>query len=138
MHRLKFIGISLDQRILNNLPNLNNRLTSLVLRGLELVTDFSFILRLEQLERFKISQQLGSLELTAKVFQQLNQLTSFEFGAAVNESVIIEHTESSYTLRFPKGYNDYSQIENLTWAELVTLNGQRAAGQRASKRKEIE
>lgn len=81
LRELKLTDTLLGQTFMESLPEMNSRLTRLqVTERPGSVTDFNFILRLEQLTEFATDQQLEcSFDLAAKAFRRLNQLRLFQF-----------------------------------------------------------
>ena len=123
---------SLDQTALDRLPVLNNRLTWLKVNvSSNLITNFDFVLQFEQLRGFKTNRDLGSLDLAAKAFRQLNKLKSFCFRSG-SEHVKIDRcpSKNNYSLDFCEEgrFRPVRSIETgLSWSKLIALYDQRMA-----------
>lgn len=119
LHELSLKNTLLGQAFMNRLPSLNRRLTSLKVDE-DLVTNFNFILRFEQLKIFETTQQLPALfDLAAKAFLELKELSCFSFSAG-NESVEIERSPTyNYILRCSTGRGQTFYQKNLKWPELA-------------------
>ena len=134
---------SLDQTFMDRLPKLSSRLIHLnVYESSGLLTNFNFVLQFEQLQVFQTDRQLGSLDLAAKAFRQLNELQRFQFGAGKEcVEVCLLRFKNDYQLSFlqlDKLDNEPCDLifcqGNLQWTELVALYEQkRAATSSASK-----
>ena len=126
----------LDQAFMDRLPSITSQLTNLeVLESSGLVTNFNFVLQFEQLVVFETDRQLGSLDLVAQAFRQLNELATFHFRAG-NECVEIWRFtpgKDEYILSFwtvsdnNKAGTQTFERKNLKFAELATVYDQRRA-----------
>ena len=123
---------ALDQTALDNLPNINDRLTNLMINEPSgLTTNFNFILRFRQLRSFETNQQFrGSFDLAEKAFL----LTDFRwFLFRDGDEYVCIAKDSPYKFSYElRAYNAYRfDIENFTgfvgsemnfnWAEMVQL-----------------
>ena len=126
---LTLTNTSLDQSLIERLPAITPRLTSLEIYRSE-VTSFDFILQFEQLQSFRTDRQLGSLDLAARAFEQLKELVSFRFSTD-DQLVKIDRVprKESYKLSlYMVKHNveiQITELENLSWYELVTAYDRR-------------
>lgn len=133
LRNLSLTGTSLDDEFMDNLPNINNRLTHLkVTEVSSLITRFEFILRFEQLVRFETDGQISSLELPANAFDKLKSLQCFDFRSGFDRIQIERFSPYNpmYTLSFSLiGYNwtEKFSLQKLSCTELTTLHDQRRA-----------
>ena len=133
----------LSQAAMENLPKICSELTNLEVQdSAGLVTDFNFVLQFKHLEVFETDRQLGSLDVVAKAFQQLEELAVFAFRAG-KECVEIERiSKPKYNLSFwtvsasdNKAGTLKLEQNDLEWSELATLYDQRRAAPPAGRKK---
>lgn len=110
----------------HNLPHLNDQLEHLKVNDPS-VSDFNFILQLEQLKKFEAEQHFeGALELAEKTFQQRKMFDTFGFQSDHGEPVqIVRSAEQRYELWIWEKHHGKLLCEfvfgqrNLRWTELV-------------------
>lgn len=88
---LKLINTSLDQKFMNRLPIINNRVTELkIQQGLNSATNFDFTLQFNRLCCFETDQSFEAhSDLAMKVFHLTDfSLISFQMGGAIRVVVI--------------------------------------------------
>ena len=140
VRELELTNTSLDQTFMDRLPKMNSRLTGLeVNESSRLITDFNFVLQFEQLQLFETDRELGSLDLAAQAFRQLNELQIFHFraGSEIVQIDRLSSIKSAYNLEFtPENCGASTRPfckKNLKWTELVALYDQRRATHTAGK-----
>ena len=95
--RRLILSSSLGQQFMNDLPNINDRLTDLRITGSHpnAVTNFDFILQFRLLRSFVTDLQVeGHLDLAGKLFEQFASFHKFESKEPWNESIAIERDRS--------------------------------------------
>ena len=117
------------QRLLDNLPNNNDRLTYLKIteNHANAVTDFSFIQQLTSLFTFATDLQVeGALDLAEKLFKQIASFQEFKSKTPWNEEMVIRRDhppEDHFEISFSE---DKTRKINLlatkkSWTDLVEL-----------------
>ena len=137
----------LDQTFMNRLPNIASQLNRLEVwsEGSRLITDFNFILRLEQLWVLETDHQFDSLELVAQAYRQLKEFVRVQFRAGrltveiclpFDYEKYITRKEGSEEVTRKDEYrlqinNEYGKRKLLRgrvkWAKLVALYEQKKA-----------